>query len=84
MNPYDFARVDWSRPPERRLPIWHHRLTAQQQLYTGHLDVTIYTETPNDSGVAGVLATVDPATGILTPFAVGLGKPTGMVFVPGS
>ena len=46
MNPYDFARIDWSRPPERRLPIWHHRLTAQQRLYTGHLDVSLYTETP--------------------------------------
>jgi sugar lactone lactonase YvrE len=45
---------------------------------------TIYTETPNDSGVAGVLATVDPATGIITPFALGFGKPTGMLFVPGA
>lgn len=45
---------------------------------------TIYTETPNDSGVAGVLATVDPSTGIITPFAVGFGKPTGMLFVPGA
>jgi hypothetical protein len=44
----------------------------------------IYTETPNDSGVAGVLGTVDPATGIVTPFALGFGKPTGMVFVPAS
>jgi len=45
---------------------------------------TIFTETPNDSGVAGMLATVDPATGILTPFAIGFGKPTGMLFVPAS
>jgi len=43
---------------------------------------TIYTQTPDDSGVAGVLGTVDPATGTVTPFAVGFGKPTGMVFVP--
>lgn len=46
MNPYDFARIDWSKEPERRRPVWHHRVTAQQQLYTGHLDVTLYTETP--------------------------------------
>ncbi len=45
---------------------------------------TIYTQTPNNLGVAGVLGTVDPATGIVTPFAVGFGKPTGMVFVPGT
>jgi len=41
----------------------------------------IYTETPDDSGVAGLLGTVDPATGIITPFAVGFVKPTGMLFV---
>jgi hypothetical protein len=43
---------------------------------------TIYTEMPDDSGVAGALGTVDPSTGIITPFAVGFGKPTGMLFVP--
>ena len=44
----------------------------------------IYTQTPDDSGVAGVLATVDSATGTVKPFAIGFGKPTGMVFVPAS
>lgn len=48
MNPYDFVRIDWDRPPERRRPIWHHRLAGQQgqRLYTGHLDLDIYAETP--------------------------------------
>ncbi|HLZ60404.1 MAG TPA: RAMP superfamily CRISPR-associated protein [Ktedonosporobacter sp.] len=48
MNPYDFARIDWARPPERRRPIWHHRLTAQDghPLYSGHLEVDLYAETP--------------------------------------
>lgn len=48
MNPYDFVRIDWSRPPERRRPVWHHRFVGQegQRLYTGHLDVDIYAETP--------------------------------------
>ena len=48
MNPYDFARIDWSKPPDRRPPIWHHRLTAQdaQPLYSGQLEVDIYAETP--------------------------------------
>jgi hypothetical protein len=48
MNPYDFARIDWNRPPERRRPVWHHRLVDQQgqRLYTGSLDIDIYAETP--------------------------------------
>lgn len=48
MNPYDFARIDWNRFPERRRPIWHHRLVGEgaQRLYTGHLEGDIYVETP--------------------------------------
>lgn len=48
MNPYDFARIDWNRPPERRKPIWHHQLIGQetQQLYSGHIDVDVFAETP--------------------------------------
>ncbi len=48
MNPYDFARIDWMRPPERRRPIWHHRLIGQesQRLYSGRLAVDMYAETP--------------------------------------
>jgi hypothetical protein len=48
MNPYDFARIDWDRPPERRRPVWHHRLVDQagQRLYTGYLELDIYAETP--------------------------------------
>ena len=48
MNPYDFARIDWNRPPERRKPIWHHQLVGQdaRQLYSGHIDVDVFAETP--------------------------------------
>lgn len=48
MNPYDFARIDWNRPPARRTPIWHHQLTGRngQPLYSGSLDVEIIAETP--------------------------------------
>ncbi|GCE17491.1 hypothetical protein [Dictyobacter kobayashii] len=49
----------------------------------GHFKAgSIYTETPSDSGVAGVLATVDKSTGILSPVAIGFTSPTGMIFVP--
>jgi CRISPR/Cas system CSM-associated protein Csm3 (group 7 of RAMP superfamily) len=48
MNPYDFVRIDWSRPPERRSPIWHHRLVSQEgkRLFAGQLEVDVYAETP--------------------------------------
>jgi hypothetical protein len=44
----------------------------------------IYTETPDDSGVAGVFGRVDPSTGIVAPDIIGFSKPTGMIFVPNS
>jgi hypothetical protein len=48
MNPYDFVRIDWNKLPERHRPVWHHRLTAQdgKPLYSGHIDVDVYAETP--------------------------------------
>lgn len=47
MNPYDFARIDWDRLPERHRPIWHHQLVRQgTPLYSGSLQVDIYAETP--------------------------------------
>jgi hypothetical protein len=47
MNPYDFARIDWSRIPVRRKPIWHHQLVKPgTPLYSGSLEVDIYAETP--------------------------------------
>lgn len=48
MNPYDFARIDWNRPPERRKPIWHHQLVGQgsQRLFSGYIDVDVFAETP--------------------------------------
>ncbi len=45
---------------------------------------SVYTQTPDDSGVAGLVALVDPASGTLSPVAIGFGKPTGMIFVPNS
>jgi hypothetical protein len=44
----------------------------------------IYTQSPNDSGVDNFVATIAPATGFVTPIAIGFTKTTGMVFVPSS
>lgn len=48
MNPYDFARIDWNKLPQRRKPIWHHQLVGEgnQRLFSGHVDIDVYAETP--------------------------------------
>lgn len=47
MNPYDFTRIDWSKPPKLRKPTWHYQLVkAGTQLYSGSLEVDIYAEAP--------------------------------------
>lgn len=42
----------------------------------------IYTQSPNDSGVDNFVGVIAPATGFVTPIAIGFQKATGMVFVP--
>ncbi|SRR5579875_429417 len=80
MNPYDFARIDWNRPPERRAPAWHHRLVGAggQHLYTGHLDVEIHVETP--------LFIADPRGNPLDPRkpALSIKNKQGEYIIPGS
>jgi len=48
MNPYDFVRIEWDKPPIREKPIWHYQLSGpqQQKLYHGHIELAIQTETP--------------------------------------
>jgi hypothetical protein len=43
---------------------------------------TIYTETPDDSGVSSFVGTLNLATGIIKPVIIGFGKATGLIFVP--
>src|SRR5712692_7135978 len=48
MNPYDFVRINWDNKPDRRPPLWHHRLTAldARVLYSGRIEVEIAAEVP--------------------------------------
>ncbi|GAC1329691.1 MAG: hypothetical protein NVS9B2_12180 [Steroidobacteraceae bacterium] len=43
---------------------------------------TIYTQTPDDSGVSSFVGTLDPATGIVKPIIIGFVKATGLIFDP--
>lgn len=58
------------------------RVGGETRCTQGPLIGTIITQAPNDTGVTNFVATVDPATGYFTPFAIGFGKATGMLFVP--
>ena len=54
-------------------------------IYTVAFDVpvgTIFTEAPDDSGVAGFVGTVSPATGFIHPVITGLQHPTGLALLP--
>ena len=44
----------------------------------------IYTQAPNDSGIDNFVGVLNPATGFVTPIAIGFGKATGLVFIPKS
>jgi CRISPR/Cas system CSM-associated protein Csm3 (group 7 of RAMP superfamily) len=80
MNPYDFARIDWNRPPERRRPIWHHRLVGSetQRLFSGQIEVDVYAETP--------LFIADPHTASPDPtkYAHSIQNKQGEYILPGS
>lgn len=43
---------------------------------------TIFTEAPSDSSIPGLVGTVDPNSGQITPIITGLGSPTGLNFLP--
>lgn len=51
--------------------------TATTQFIPG----TVYVASPNDSGVASFVGTMDMTTGIITPVLVGFRSPTGLLFV---
>jgi len=44
---------------------------------------TAFVATPGDSGVAGLIGTLDLSTGTIHPFAMGMSSPHGLLFVPG-
>jgi sugar lactone lactonase YvrE len=75
----------WATSSKGRLLITDGTTNQTYWLTTAKFGVgDVYTQTPNDSGVAGLIGTVDLGTGIVTPIAIGFAKPTGMLFVPDS
>ncbi len=57
----------------------------QNTIYVVHAQFTAgtaYTSTPSDSGVAGIVGSVDLSSGVVSPVATGFGSATGLAFVP--
>src|ERR1700687_5098932 len=79
MNPYDFARIDWSKPPRRSKPVWHHHLVEMgKHLFSGSLEVDIYAETPIFIANSGVRPSVPKRP------AQSMQNPQGAFIIPGS
>jgi hypothetical protein len=72
----------FARTPNDRLFVVDGTQNATYVIRTKFMAGTVYTETPNDSGVTGLLGTVTLATGRINPVAIGFGKPTGLLFAP--
>lgn len=72
----------WATANSGRLFVVDAARNAIYVLTAAFVPNAVYTETPSDSGVAGLVGTIDPASGIVAPIAIGFGKPTGLLFVP--
>ncbi len=72
----------WAKKAEGRPYVVDATQNAIYVLRTAFKPGAVYTEAPNDSGVASFVGTVDLKTGTITPVAIGVVKPTGLLFVP--
>ena len=72
----------WTTSANDRLLVADGTTNAIWQITGAFVPGTVYTEAPDDSGVAGFLGTIDLSSGTVHPVAVGFKKPTGLAFVP--
>lgn len=72
----------WPTAPNGRLLVADTGANTIYALRTTFDTGTLYAATPNDSGVAGMVGTIDQATGIITPVALGFQSPHGELFLP--
>ncbi len=72
----------WAKRAEGRLFVVDATQNAIYVIRSEFKPGTVYTEAPNDSGVASFVGTVNLTTGTITPVAIGFVKPTGLLFVP--
>jgi hypothetical protein len=72
----------WTTSPSGRLLVTDGSKNVTYSIAWKGATGTVITEAPNDSGVVGFVGTIDMTTGFITPVIAGMGKPTGMIFIP--
>jgi len=72
----------WTPATAGRLLVADTKANVIYALRTAWVEGTAYAATPNDSGVAGIVGTIDLFTGIITPVAIGFGSPHGELYLP--
>ncbi len=72
----------WPSASQGRILVTDTKANAIYALRTTFVPGTAYAAAPNDSGVAGMVGTIDLSTGIITPVAIGLLSPHGEAFLP--
>jgi len=73
----------WATAAQGRLLMSDTKANVIYQIRATFEPDTAYATTQSDSGVTGMVGTVAPLTGYVTPVAIGFGSPHGMIFVPG-
>jgi hypothetical protein len=72
----------WPTAPSGRLLIADTSANVVYALQGHFAPGVVYAASPNDSGVAGMVSTIDQSSGILTPIAIGFKSPHGMTLLP--
>lgn len=72
----------WATAPTGRVLIADTSMNTVYAMRGTFVPGTVYSASPNDSGVASVVSTINQISGIITPIAVGFKSPHGMAFVP--
>jgi hypothetical protein len=73
----------WIKSSARgRLLVVDGKTNTIYSVRTKFVSGTIYTETPDDSGVSSFVGTLNPSTGIVKPVVIGFVKATGLIFIP--
>ncbi len=74
----------WATAAQGRLLIADTAMNALYMMRGAFAPGTLYAASPNDSGVAGMVSTIEQTSGLLTPVAIGFKSPHGMAFIPDS
>jgi hypothetical protein len=74
----------WATSAQGRLFIADTSANAFYMMQGGFVPGALYAASPNDSGAASTVSTIDQTSEILTPIAIGFNSPHGMAFVPGA